>query len=60
MRGGGMKELRMDRQSEHGRGKAIVGRHHLQGMLYSTTQVSGKMAADAGGFRRRLKQSALP
>jgi len=29
--------------------------------LYSTTQVSGKIAAETGGFRRRFKrQSALP
>lgn len=29
-----MKELRVGRQNEHGRVKAVVGRHHLQGMLY--------------------------
>jgi hypothetical protein len=29
--------------------------------FYSTTQVSGKIAAETGGFRRRFKrQSALP
>jgi hypothetical protein len=29
--------------------------------VYSTTQVSGKIAAETGGFRRRFKrQSALP